>query len=377
MSERLYLDWNASAPLAPAAAEAMAEALPRAVASGLNPSSQHQDGRRARAMLEDARRRIAARAGLEPQGLVFTAGATEAANWVFAQAWDAVIVSAIEHDCVLGAAERANVGGVERIVAPVTRDGVIDLCALEAALRGSRGRVLVAAMRANNETGALQPTAEVVRIAHAAGASVLIDAAQAFGKIDFDFTALGADYAILSGHKIGGPTGVGALLIRAGVETRPLLAGGGQEQRRRAGTENLLGAVGFAAAAAVAEPARWAGAAERRDRLEGRLHTGAKGLVFFAQRIDRLAATSCFAAPGWRAETQLMQLDLAGFSVSAGSACSSGKMAASHVLGAMGADVETAASAIRVSFGPETSVEALDRFAETYLALWARAKARG
>ncbi len=376
MPERVYLDWNATAPLAPAARDAVAAAAAELAETGRNPSSQHQEGRRARAMLEDARRRVAAAAGAEPEELVFTSGATEAANAVFAQGWDAVVVSAIEHDCVLAASERAAEAGAKRIVAPATPAGVCDLAALEKALAEIEGRALVAVMAANNETGALQPVAEAVRLARSAGAATLIDAAQAFGKVAFDFHGLGADFSILSGHKIGAPAGIGGLLIRSGRDFRSLLAGGGQETRRRAGTENLIGAIGFAAAAETIDAGAWAETAPLRDRLESALHSRAPDLVFFGQGIDRLPATSCFAAPGWRAETQLMQLDLAGFAVSAGSACSSGKLAASHVLSAMGADAGRAESAIRVSFGPEMTEEALERFAAAYLRLHARAAAR-
>lgn len=376
MPERHYFDWNATAPLAPAARAAADAAAEAATGVGLNPSSPHLEGRRARAMLEDARRRLAARVGAEPSELVFTSGATEAANMVFAQPWDHVIISALEHECVRAAAERAAAAGAALRIAPALPDGVVDLTALEAALRGLAGRTLVAIMAANNETGALQPAKAATALARAAGAATAVDAAQAFGKTDFDFGDLGADFAFLSGHKIGAPAGVGAALIRTGREAPRLILGGGQEQRRRAGTENLLGAVAFAAAADAVDPSEWRAAEPLRNRLEARLKSEAPHLVFFAETIDRLATTSCFAAPGWRAETQLMQLDLAGYAVSAGSACSSGKLSASHVLTAMGADAATAACAIRVSFGPNTAPEAVDGFAEAYLRLYDRACAK-
>ena len=355
----------------------MISAMDSAIVTGLNPSSQHADGREARRLLERARRQVAAAAGTNPEQLVFTGSATEAANWVLGLGWDAIILSSIEHDCVRAAANRAERAGTAVRSVKVDASGRLDLEALENALADADGeRTLVALMVANNETGALQPVEQAVEIARCAGASILLDAAQALGKTNFDFGALQPDYAFLSGHKIGGPTGIGALLIRPGLDPAPLIVGGGQETRRRAGTENLLGAIGFGAAAAAFDRETWRNAAPLRDRLEKRLDSGADGLVFFAQGINRLPTTSCVGARGWRAETQLMQLDLAGFAVSAGSACSSGKLAASHVLSAMGADEELAACSIRISFGPDTSEEELQRFADAYLRLWARAAGR-
>lgn len=373
----LYLDWNATAPLSEAARLAIAAHLDATVDAGLNPSSQHAHGRAARAALETARRQVASTAGAQPTELVFTSGASEAMTMALlggpGGGWDQVFVSAIEHDCALAAAQRlARERGVQLTELPATPDGVIDLDIARERLSGAAGgRALVVAMAANNETGALQPVAELTEIAHDAGAAIMVDAAQALNKTPFDFGALDADLAVLSSHKIGGPPGVGALLIRDGLDIAPLIAGGGQEMRRRPGTENLLGAVGFGAAAAAAKPSDWAELAEMRDEMERRLKNTVKDLVFCSDAVHRLPNTCCFAALGWRADSQLMRLDLAGFSVSAGSACSSGKMAPSHVLRAMGFGEDVAACAIRVSIGPGVTAGDVAAFADAWLELHA------
>lgn len=350
--------------------------------TGWNPSSQHSEGRAARARLEAARREIAAAAGAAPGSVVLTSGATEGANTVLraaarpdggAEPWDVLLISAIEHDCVRGAAAAAAEAGARLAEIPANADGLVEPAAVAAALAAHPGRRrLVAVMAANNETGVIQPVEEIVRLAREAGAQSLVDSAQAFGKIPYAFDALGADFALLSGHKIGGPAGTGAILVREGAALAPALLGGGQELRRRAGTENLIGIVGFAAAAASVDPDSWTAAASARDRFENLLKFAAQGLVFFGDEVHRLPNTSCVAATDWRAERQLMGLDLAGFAVSAGSACSSGKMAASHVLLAMGADPDLAASAIRVSFGPDASAGDAEALAASWLELWER-----
>ncbi len=376
---RVYLDWNASAPLAVESAEAMSAAISAMSSEGLNPSSQHVAGRTARGLIERARGEVAALADCAPSELIFTGSASEAAATALAQGWEQIFVSSIEHDCIRGPAAAT---GAEIITLPATAEGVIEPDAVARALKAAppADRRLVAVMAANNETGALQPAAEIVALTRDLGAATLVDMAQAVGKTDASFRQIGADMAILSGHKIQGPTGIGALLLSEDSPVarsfRPLLAGGGQEMRRRAGTENVIGIVGMgAAAAALNRPERreaWLQAAKRRDRFEAALKNEAEGLVFFADAVNRLPATSCVAIPGLRAEMQLMQLDLAGFAVSAGSACSSGKMAASHVLSAMGAGEDLAASAIRVSFGPETAEADLEAFVETFGAMAAR-----
>ena len=352
----------------------MADALAALDGVGLNPSSQHAEGRRARGMIETARLAVATAAGADRESAIFMSGATEAANAVLAQGWDEVLLSSIEHDCVRAAAERS---GATLVELPVATTGTLDWPAFEAAIATPRrGRRLVAVMAANNETGALQPVADVCARARETGAATLIDAAQALGKTGFAFDALGADFALLSGHKIGGPAGVGALLVRPGVDFQAALIGGGQEGRRRAGTENLIGVVGFGAAASAIDRDAWAASAAARDAFEARLRNRLNDLVFFAEDVHRLPNTSCVATPHWRAEMQLMQLDLAGVAVSAGSACSSGKLAASHVLRAMGADDALAGAAIRVSFGPGAAEEDGLEAASAYAALAEKQRAR-
>ncbi|SLN49400.1 cysteine desulfurase family protein [Oceanibacterium hippocampi] len=373
-TRRVYLDYNATAPIRPEAAAAVAEALG---AVG-NPSSVHGEGRAARARLEAARRAIAASVGAEARHLLFTSGGTEADHLALAgPARERLLVSAIEHDAVLAPATRLD-PDVERI--PVTADGVIDLAALERSLDAADGvRVLVSVMLANNETGVIQPVAEVARLAKARGALVHCDAVQAFGKIAIDIGALGVDLLSLSAHKIGGPQGVGALVLGGDLDLAPLQVGGGQEFRRRAGTENLPGIAGFAAAAGAAQGDldRMARIAGIRDDLEARLRRLDPALPIFGETAERLPNTTAFALAGMPSATQIMALDLDGIAVSAGAACSSGKVQSSHVLEAMGVDPELAASAIRVSFGWASEPGDAARLAEAWGALRERTGRRG
>lgn len=364
MHSAVYLDYNATAPLRPEAARAMSETY------GLtgNASSVHGFGRAARRRIEAAREQVAASIGAEPDRIVFTGGGTEANNLALSGSGRArLLVSAGEHDSVLQAAP----GGT---VVPLRPDGRVDLAALEESLAAEPRPALVSVMLANNETGVIQPLAEVVTLAHAHGALVHSDAVQAAGKIAVDVAGLGVDLLSLSAHKLGGPTGVGALMVRDGLDLQALLKGGGQERRRRAGTENIPGIVGFAAATAAAESA--VGERERlgglRDRMERRLAGIAPEVVFFGAESPRLPNTSCFAVPGLSAETQVMALDLAGVAVSAGSACSSGKLRPSHVLRAMAAGDETAGCAIRVSLGWRSEAADIERFLEAWSALYSR-----
>ena len=358
-----YLDYNAGAPVKSAVAAAMADALERVG----NPSSVHRFGRFARRAVSDARERVAALVGAAPAAVVFTAGGTEANNLALKGCGRAV-VSAIEHDSVLRAAPGAT-------IAPVETRGVVDLAALEALLAVADGPALVSVMLANNETGAVQPAAEVSALAHAHGALYHCDAVQAAGKIPIDVASLGADLLSLSAHKMGGPQGVGALIVRDGVELEPLLLGGRQEMGRRAGTENVAGVVGFGVAAELAADdlggaARLAGL---RDDIERRLRAIAPGLTVFAASAERLPNTTCLGMPGVPSETQVMALDLAGVAVSAGAACSSGKVGASHVLRAMGVAGD---EAIRVSLGWGTKSADADRLVEAWAALHARTRAK-
>lgn len=362
MSAPVYLDYNATAPLKPAVIEAVASAL----AETGNPSSVHRFGRAARRAVETAREQVAALVNAAPSSVVFTSSGTEANNLALHQAGSRpVLVSAIEHDSVLRVARDAT-----RI--PVTRDGIVDLDALDRLLAGTSG-ALVAVMLANNETGVIQPVADVARIAHTHGALVHCDAAQAAGKIAVDMRALGVDTLALSAHKFGGPQGVGALVVADRVAVTPLVAGGGQERGRRAGTENVAGIAGFGVAAslAAADLPRMDEIARLRDAMENRLRSTAPEAVIFGAAAKRLPNTICIAMPGVAAETQVMALDLAGVAVSAGAACSSGKVKASHVLTAMDAGA-LAGSAIRVSAGWRSTAVDFDRFAEAWTSLWAR-----
>jgi len=345
-----YLDHNATSPLRPVALDAMVEALQ----AGGNPSSVHRTGRAARGRLDKARKQVAGLVGALPAEVVFTSGGTEANNMAL-HGHERVLVSAIEHESVLKAVPAAQ-------CIPVDRNGVIDLAALERMLADKPA--LVSVMFANNETGVIQPMAEVVRLARAAGALVHCDAVQAAGKVPVDLHGLGVDYLSLSAHKLGGPTGIGALIVRSGAPLAADRLGGGQESWRRAGTENVAGIVGFGAAA---EASSGGLAPALRDRLEA----GLAGKVHGAA-APRLPNTSCISMPGVKAETQVMALDLAGVGVSAGSACSSGKVSRSAVLAAMGTDPVEAETAIRISCGWNTVFEDIERLIAAWQGLYIR-----
>ncbi|BCX18476.1 MAG: cysteine desulfurase [Geminicoccaceae bacterium] len=365
----VYLDWAATAPVRPEAIEAMAEVL-REVG---NPSSVHGFGRRARARLEAARRTVARAFAVEPDAVLFTSGGTEANQLALHQADGRIAVTAIEHASILEAVPDA-------LRLPVTAEGVLDLEAAERLLAGHRPS-LVACQLANNETGAIQPVAELARLARAVGAKLHVDAVQAAGKLACAPEALGADTVAVSAHKLGGPAGIGALLLRPGLVVRPRQPGGGQEGGRRAGTPNLAGAVGFARALELLSSVDWAAVAALRDRLERELRAIAPELRVVAAEAARLATISCLLTPGLSAETQLVALDLEGVAVGAGAACSSGKLAPSHVLRAMGFTEAEARSAIRVSLGWSTREADIDRLVAAWAALyrrwWQRRAARG
>lgn len=355
-----YLDHNATSPLRPAAFDAMAEAM----RVGGNPSSVHAAGRRARAIVDKARREVASLAGAEPSEIVFTSGGTEANNLALAGAGRRrVLLSAIEHDSVRRAAPQAE-------LLPVDGNGVLELAALERALESSDEPALVSVMLANNETGVLQPVAEVVRLARSAGALVHCDAVQGAGKVPVHLRDLGVDYLSLSAHKIGGPTGVGALVMRKGAPLLPTLRGGGQESNRRAGTENVAGIAGFGAAAVLG--ARVDDLKALRDELELSLVQIAMGARVFGAAAPRLGNTSCISMPGVPAETQVMAFDLAGVCISAGSACSSGKVQRSPVLDAMGVPTTEAACATRISLGWNTQAADIERLIAAWKNLYLR-----
>lgn len=355
-----YLDHNATSPLRPAAFDVMVEALQE----GGNPSSVHRAGRAARARIDTARRQVAALVGARPAEIVFTSGGTEANNSALAGAGRRrVLASAVEHDSVLKAA-----AGLE--IMPVDRHGIVDLGVLEKTLAASTEPALVSVMFANNETGVLQPLADVVRVGHAAGALVHCDAVQGAGKVPVDLHALGVDYLSLSAHKFGGPTGVGALVVRNGVPFMPDRRGGGQEFNRRAGTENVAGIAGFGAAAL--EAGHGLATTDWRDRLEARLLEIAPAARFYGAGASRLPNTSCVSMPGVRSETQVMALDLAGVCVSAGAACSSGKVTRSAVLLAMGVEPAEAETALRISFGWNTVAGDIERLIAAWRDLYIR-----
>ena len=356
----VYLDYNATAPLRPEAAAAMISALELCG----NASSVHRFGRLARRAVEEAREALAAAAEAPAADIVFTGGGTEANSLALRGTGRTAIISAVEHDSV-----RAARDGVVSI--RVDRDGLVDLTHLAELLAAVGAPALVSVMLANNETGVVQPMAEVVALARRFGALVHCDAVQALGKIPLSFAVLEVDMMTLSAHKLGGPQGVGVLIIRDGVDMAPLLRGGGQERGRRAGTENVAGIAGFGAAAKLMAQA--IDAAPRvaclRDSIEDRVRALAPDAVLYGANAPRLPNTSCIGLPGVSNEVQVMALDLAGVAVSAGAACSSGKITPSHVLQAMGAGDDAAASAIRVSLGWNTSAGDCDRFIDAWSAL--------
>jgi cysteine desulfurase len=365
---RAYLDWNATAPLRSEARAAMLAALD---AVG-NPSSPHTEGRRARAIVEDAREEVAALVGAKLAEVVFTSGGTEANNAVLAGGWETICFAGVEHDSVRVPARGS---GAQAVDLPVDADGVVRVAALDGLGQEASGRrALLSLQLANNETGVLQPVAQAAALARAGGLSVHTDAVQAAGRIAVDFEALGVDFLSLSSHKLGGPKGVGALVIRDGAALPPLIAGGGQERRRRAGTENVPAIAGFGAAARAASRnlAQMDRVRALRDRLEAEVRAITPPTVVIAAEAERLPNTASVALPGTSAETLVIALDLAGVAVSAGAACSSGKVGASPVLEAMGLDPSLARAAVRVSLGWGST----GRDVETFIDAWARVVAK-
>jgi cysteine desulfurase len=369
MADRVYLDWNATTPLRAEAREAMAAAWER---NG-NPSSVHAEGREARRLVEEARARLVEAVGALPRNVVFASGGTEANALALTPGLrltsglpvKRLLVSAIEHASVLAGgrfpAEAVGVIGA-------TPAGVLDLDRLCAMIEGGPP-ALVSVMAANNETGALQPVTEAAEIVHAAGGLLHVDAIQALGKIPIDINAMKADLMTLSAHKIGGPKGVGALILAEGVlGLEPQLRGGGQELGRRAGTENVAGIAGFGAAVKAAM-ATLADDAQRLESLRNRLENGLRqtpDVIVFSEAGPRLPNTTLFTVPGLKAETAVIGFDLAGIAVSSGSACSSGKVQPSHVLEAMGFGPELAQGAVRLSMGWSTSETDVDHGLEAW-----------
>lgn len=377
---RVYLDWNATAPLRPEARAAMIAAMDVVG----NPSSVHAEGRAAKGIVEKARSQVAVFIGCRPQDVIFTSGATEAAATVahLQRFAGDVYCAEIEHDAVL----EGQVWG-ERDLWPDLSGRLAIEAVFDTQILGAlEGNELLHLQAANSETGVLQDVAAA--FAHvrerAPKMTLVTDAVQAIGKLAFDFSATGADGVLVSAHKLGGPKGVGALIaanrLAARMDDDAFIRGGGQEMRRRSGTENVIGIAGFGAAAEAAardlEAGVWDRVADLRNILEKTLEAAAKETIFVGKSAPRLPNTSCFATPGWKGETQVMQMDLAGFAISAGSACSSGKVRESRVLRAMGYDERVASSAVRVSLGPTNTEDEVLRFCEAWLDKYHKFRAR-
>ncbi|MGR3623037.1 cysteine desulfurase family protein [Pseudophaeobacter sp.] len=344
--KRVYLDHNATTPLHAAARDAMIAAMEH----GGNPSSVHAEGRAAKAVVERARAQIAAAFGADGADIVFTSGSTEGA--ALALAGRDLHSAAVEHDAVRAWTSQD---------LPVSRDGIVAIATPASST----------VQLANSETGVVQELPQGLAVS---------DVTQGFGKLPIAFNWLGVQMALISAHKLGGPKGIGALVMPRGTDLAAQIRGGGQEMGRRSGTENVIGIAGFGAAAEAAAAqladGNWEKVQMLRDLMEEALVAGAPGLICAGKDTVRLPNTSCFAVPGWKGETQVMQMDLAGFAISAGSACSSGKVRASAVLTAMGFDEETAQGAVRVSLGPTTTQEDVLRFADAWLLKHKKFRAR-
>jgi cysteine desulfurase len=381
---RLYLDWNATAPLHPAAREAVL----RAIDMFGNPSSVHGEGRAVRAALEGARRQVAALVGADPTHVIFTSGATEAANMVLTPDFRMgrtpmgighLYYSAIEHPAVREGGRFAK-DRTSEIAA--TAAGIVDLDSLQSLLAAhdkSTGLPMVAVMLVNNETGVVQPIHEVAKLVQAHGGLLVVDAVQAAGRVKLDINSLGADFMIVSSHKIGGPKGAGALVSRGEVlMPRALIHGGGQEKGHRSGTENSLAVIGFGAAAEAAveeHDARNGRVSRLRDLLEAGMRAAAPDVIIYGADQTRVSNTTFFTLPGLKAETGQIAFDLEGVALSAGAACSSGKVGESHVLVAMGHDPKL--GALRISLGFSTTDEDVAKAIATFTKIAARRKPAG
>ncbi len=369
-TNRTYLDYNATAPLRPEVRAAMLAAIDSDIG---NASSVHAHGRAARAVIDQAREQVGQLVGSKATQVVFTSGATEAANWALSAAWSTIYGANIEHPAVMLPIKRS---AAKHVVLPVDANGVIDVVAaaklfsenIQTGGNKPADKQLLVVQLANNETGVVQPVGQLAALARELGITVLTDAVQAVGKQFVDFTGLGVDMMMVSAHKLGGPSGVGALVIRDGVDLLALVTGGGQERNRRGGTENVSGIAGFGAAAEAAhrDLAKFADLEMLRDRVEAFVSRATPEAVVIAKDARRLANTSCLAVPGRRGETSVIKFDLAGVSLSAGSACSSGKTARSETLDAMGLNDELATSALRVSLGWATTQDDIATFEQAW-----------
>lgn len=383
-AERTYLDWNATAPLLPAVRDALVSALDL---SG-NPSSVHKEGRAVRAAVEAARRDVAALVGADASHVVFTSGATEAANLVLSPRFKMgrapltvshLYVSAIEHPAIR---EGGRFDKSAMTEVPVTAQGMLDIEALGHLLSQhdrASGLPMVALMLVNNETGIVQPVKETAQLVHAAGGLLVVDAVQAVGRIAVDIDALDADFLIVSSHKIGGPKGAGALISRGEVMMPlPLIHGGGQEKGHRSGTENTLSIIGFGVAAkeaAVMQETESARLATLRARLEDGMRANAPDVIIHGADVTRVGNTTFFTLPGLKSETGQIAFDIEGIALSAGSACSSGKVGESHVLTAMGQDPKL--GALRISIGHATTEDDIEKAVEAFGKIAGRRKLSG
>ncbi|WP_349434504.1 cysteine desulfurase family protein [Pararhizobium sp. A13] len=381
---RIYMDWNATAPLLPAAREACLSALDLAG----NPSSVHGEGRKIRALIENARRDVATLCGALPASVTFTSGATEAANWVLTSDFrmgktplkiGRLYISAIEHPAIR---EGGRFARSEISELAVTPNGTVDLAVLEAALAAhdrQTGLPMVAVMLANNETGIAQPITEVSHLVKAAGGILVVDAVQAAGRTPLSIEDLGADFLIVSSHKIGGPKGAGALIARGEIlMPAALIRGGGQEKGHRSGTENPAAIAGFGVAARIAADGlemRMTAVSALRDDLEDAMIAAAPDVIIHGKDGPRLGNTTFFTLPGLKAETGQIAFDLEGVALSAGSACSSGKVGQSYVLSAMGHD--PGQGALRISIGSSTTRAEIERCAEVFAKVAARRRLSG
>ncbi len=369
---QIYLDFNATAPVLPAVVDAVTHALS---ITG-NPSSVHQHGRQARHLVQTARQNVAAAVDTSPENVVFTSGGTESNNVALRSAINAtagteMLVASTEHDSVLATA------GERNPLLPVQQNGLLDLQALDERLAALAGRAVVSTMLANNETGIIQPIPEIAEIVHAHNGILHCDAVQAIGKIPVSFPDLGVDSMAITAHKFGGPKGVGALVLRSGLDFEPEIIGGGQEEGRRSGTENVASIAGFGAAAALVPEllSHATRLASMRDDLQSRLEETASSVYVAGKDVDRLPNTLSVTMPGVPGDAQVMSFDLEGISISSGAACSSGKVSVSHVLAAMGVDPEVAKCAVRVSLGPGTRDQHIERFLSIWMQLSDRLKA--
>lgn len=363
MSDHTYLDYNASAPLRPEALSVMTDLM----GAPHNASSVHGLGRTGRLAVERAREQVAKLVGAPPNQVIFNSGATEANNTVLKYFADKpILVSAIEHPSVLEATENL-------IHIPVDANGIVDLTVLEALLNNHKPG-LVSTMLVNNETGVIQPIAEISALAKSHGAMVHCDAVQAAGRIPLNMTEMGIDFMSLSAHKIGGPQGVGALALGLCGITPSLIYGGGQEKSARAGTENVAGIAGFGIAAELASVEEYQKLQTLRDEMEAALLDISPEIIIHGKDVNRVAGTSMFSLPGVKSETMMMALDLDGIAISNGSACSSGTVKTSHVLKAMGAPDDVASSALRISMGWNTNKNDTHRFIESWSKLYDRLK---